>query len=180
MPRLRLVLFALLAAILLNGSQCRPRTVPASSSLPGELAPIEGNPAEAVTPAAVSEKLLLVNMINGYRAGRGLSMLTWHTPINVAAQGHTDDMVARSYFSNTSPPPNVTTTKDRLAANGVIVAAYGSQEIIARGSNSAASVFVEMQKPGYIQAMATKKWTHLGVGLTSPGNYWSVIYVQLP
>ena len=45
----------------------------------------------------------LVDLINTERAALGRGPLTLHPYLNVSAQGHSEDMLARGYFNHTTP-----------------------------------------------------------------------------
>ncbi|WP_393101650.1 CAP domain-containing protein [Streptomyces sp. LN325] len=115
-------------------------------------------------------------LTNAERAGEGLPPLLADTPLTVAAQAHSDDMVARAFYSHTSPDGS--RPWDRAAAAGSTRRTIG--ENIACGQRSAAEVVRGwMDSPGHRANILKPDFTHIGVGLAGggeAGTYWTQLF----
>ncbi|MFG3583141.1 CAP domain-containing protein [Streptomyces sp. NPDC047990] len=115
-------------------------------------------------------------LTNTERAGEGLPPLLADTPLAAAAQAHSDDMVARAFYSHTSPEGG--RPWDRAAAAGSTRRTIG--ENIACGQRSPAEVVRGwMNSPGHRANILKPDFTHLGVGLAGGGEagmYWTQLF----
>ncbi|MFF2997064.1 CAP domain-containing protein [Streptomyces sp. NPDC057950] len=118
----------------------------------------------------------VVALTNAERAGEGLPPLLADTPLTVAAQAHSDDMVARAFYSHTSPDGS--RPWDRAAAAGSARRTIG--ENIACGQRSAAEVVSGwMNSPGHRANILKPDFTRIGVGLAGGGDagtYWTQLF----
>jgi uncharacterized protein YkwD/stress response protein SCP2 len=118
----------------------------------------------------------VVELTNAERAGAGLPPLAVDALLAAAAQAHSTDMVARAFYSHTSPDGSQ--PWDRAAAAGSRRRTIG--ENIACGQRSAAEV-VEgwMNSPGHRANILKPDFTHIGIGFAGggqSGTYWTQLF----
>ncbi|MGW0873347.1 CAP domain-containing protein [Streptomyces sp. NPDC002740] len=118
----------------------------------------------------------VVGLTNRERARAGLRALAVDPPLTTAAQAHSADMVARAFYSHTSPEGS--RPWDRAAAAGSTRRTIG--ENIACGQRSPAEV-VEgwMNSPGHRANILKPAFTHIGVGFAGggpSGTYWTQLF----
>ncbi|WP_416981368.1 CAP domain-containing protein [Streptomyces sp. T028] len=118
----------------------------------------------------------VVDLTNRERARAGLRPLAVDPLLTTAAQAHCADMVARAFYSHTSPEGGQ--PWDRAAAAGSARRTIG--ENIACGQRSAAEV-VEgwMNSPGHRANILKPAFTHIGVGYAGggpSGTYWTQLF----
>lgn len=118
----------------------------------------------------------VVRLTNAERARAGLRALAADPLLGAAAQGHSSDMVARAFYSHTSPDGSQ--PWDRAAAAGARRRAIG--ENIACGQRSPAEV-VEgwMNSPGHRANILKADFTHIGIGFAGGGQmgtYWTQLF----
>ncbi|WP_069625731.1 CAP domain-containing protein [Streptomyces niveus] len=133
--------------------------------------------ARPLTPhglAAVASDV--VALTNAERTAAGLRPLAGDPGLTVAAQAHSDDMVALGFYSHTSPDGRQ--PWDRAAAAGC--AHRGIGENIACGQRSAAEVVRGwMNSPGHRANILKPDFTHIGIGLRGGGEmatYWTQLF----
>jgi uncharacterized protein YkwD len=111
----------------------------------------------------------VVELVNTARAGAGCAALRVDARLTVAAQGHSDDMAARGFFSHDTPEGR--TFGDRVKAAG-----YPSPggENIAKGQRSAQSVMdAWMASGGHRANILNCSFTAIGVGLNTGAWTWT-------
>ncbi|MEV5439257.1 CAP domain-containing protein [Streptomyces sp. NPDC052682] len=118
----------------------------------------------------------VVELTNRQRTRAGLRPLAPDARLAAAAQAHSVDMVARDFYSHTSPDGR--RPRDRAAAAGSAHRAVG--ENIACGQRSPADV-VEgwMNSPGHRANILKAEFTHIGVGFAGggrAGTYWTQVF----
>ncbi|MEU7415503.1 CAP domain-containing protein [Streptomyces antibioticus] len=118
----------------------------------------------------------VVALTNRERAAAGLRPLAVDARLTTAAQAHCADMVARRFYSHTSPEGG--RPWDRTAAAGSPLRTVG--ENIACGQRTAAEV-VEgwMNSPGHRANILKPAFTHIGVGFAGggpSGTYWTQLF----
>ena len=118
----------------------------------------------------------VVALTNTERARAGLPALAVDPLLTAAAQAHSTDMVARAFYSHTSPDGSQ--PWDRAAAAGSRRRTIG--ENIACGQRSAAEV-VEgwMNSPGHRANILKPDFTHIGIGFAGGGQngtYWTQLF----
>jgi uncharacterized protein YkwD/stress response protein SCP2 len=118
----------------------------------------------------------VVELTNGERARAGLPPLAVDPLLAAAAQAHSTDMVARAFYSHTSPDGSQ--PWDRAAAAGSRRRTIG--ENIACGQRSPAEV-VEgwMNSPGHRANILKPDFTHIGIGFAGGGQmgtYWTQLF----
>ncbi|MGN9762592.1 CAP domain-containing protein [Streptomyces sp. SD31] len=133
--------------------------------------------ARPLTPGDLSRTAAeVVELTNRERAGAGLRPLAVDPVLASAAQEHSADMVARAFYSHTSPEGSQ--PWDRAAAAGSTRRSIG--ENIACGQRSPAEV-VEgwMNSPGHRANILKRDFTHIGIGFAGggpAGTYWTQLF----
>ena len=88
-----------------------------------------------------------------------------------AAQEHSEDMVARDFFSHTNPDNDE--PDDRIRALGYSYGAWG--ENIAFGSSTVNGVMHQwMTSPDHCRNIMSSSFTEFGMG--RQGNYWTQVF----
>lgn len=133
--------------------------------------------ARPLTPhglASVASEV--VTLTNAERTAAGLRPLAGDPRLTTAAQAHSDDMVARAFYSHTSPEGRQ--PWDRAAAAGCTHRGIG--ENIACGQRSAAEVVRGwMDSPGHRANILKPDFTHIGIGFRGggeAGTYWTQLF----
>ncbi|WP_426567607.1 CAP domain-containing protein [Streptomyces canus] len=133
--------------------------------------------ARPLTPTGLAgTEADVVDLTNRERARAGLRPLAVDPLLAAAARAHSEDMVARSFYSHTSPDGS--RPWDRAAAAGSTRRTIG--ENIACGQRSPAEV-VEgwMNSPGHRANILKADFTHIGVGFAGggpAGTYWTQLF----
>ncbi|MEU2284117.1 CAP domain-containing protein [Streptomyces sp. NPDC013178] len=133
--------------------------------------------ASPLTPGGLARtEAEVVDLTNRERARAGLRPLAVDPLLATAARGHSADMVARCFYSHTSPEGGQ--PWDRAAAAGSGRRTIG--ENIACGQRSPAEV-VEgwMNSPGHRANILRPAFTHIGVGFSGggpAGTYWTQLF----
>ena len=133
--------------------------------------------ARPLTPAGLARTAAeVVALTNAERAAAGLPPLATDTPLTNAAQAHSADMVARAFYSHTSPDGSE--PWHRAAAAGSTRRTIG--ENIACGQRSAAEVVQGwMDSPGHRANILKPAFTHMGAGFAgggAAGTYWTQLF----
>ncbi|MEI4768228.1 CAP domain-containing protein [Psychrobacillus sp. FJAT-51614] len=112
----------------------------------------------------------VVDLTNQERAKQGLKALQIDTKLTQSAQAKSQDMKDKNYFSHTSPTYG--SPFDQMKSFGVAYKAAG--ENIAMGQRSAKEVVDGwMNSPGHRENIMNPSYTHIGVGLSDSGYYWT-------
>ncbi|MEV0318239.1 CAP domain-containing protein [Streptomyces sp. NPDC050658] len=118
----------------------------------------------------------VLRLTNAERSAARLRPLSPDPLLTVAAQGHSADMVARAFYSHTSPDGGE--PWHRASAAGSAHRAIG--ENIACGQRSPQEVVDGwMNSPGHRANILKPSFTHLGVGFAgggSAGTYWTQLF----
>ncbi|MPY63865.1 CAP domain-containing protein, partial [Streptomyces spongiae] len=118
----------------------------------------------------------VVALTNAERASARLAPLAGDPLLTDAAQAHSDDMVARAFYSHTSPDGSE--PWHRAAAAGSTRRMIG--ENIACGQRSPAEVVRGwMDSPGHRANILKPDFTHIGIGFAgggSAGTYWTQLF----
>lgn len=140
---------------------------------------IEG-PAFTIGGEAAGIEAEILALVNAERARRGISCLAVHPLLTQAAQGHSDDMRDRDYFSHTAPEPapHGASFADRIRSTG-----YGllsGAENIAAGYTNAQTVYEAwFNSEGHARNMFNANYHEIGIALASGGgrygNYWTMV-----
>ncbi|MCX4878512.1 CAP domain-containing protein [Streptomyces sp. NBC_00847] len=133
--------------------------------------------ARPLTPGDLTRTAAeVVDLTNRQRARAGLPPLAGDPLLATAAQAHSADMVARSFYSHTSPEG--TQPWDRAAAAGARRRSIG--ENIACGQRSPAEVVDGwMNSPGHRANILKPDFTHIGIGFAGggpAGTYWTQLF----
>lgn len=144
-----------------SGSPSKPRATPAART---------SAPPPAPAPQGVAGQV--VALANKERAAAGCGPLKEDAQLRAAAQGHSDDMAARDFFSHTNP--DGADPGQRTTAAGYRWSTYG--ENIARGQQTAKSVMDSwMKSPGHRANILNCAFRDIGVGIHqgSGGPWWT-------
>jgi uncharacterized protein YkwD/stress response protein SCP2 len=118
----------------------------------------------------------VIALTNTERAAAGLPPLAPDPLLTTAAQAHSADMVARAFYSHTSPDGSE--PWHRAAAAGSARRTIG--ENIACGQRSPAEVVRGwMNSPGHRANILKPAFTHIGVGFAgggAAGTYWTQLF----
>ncbi|CAL9664577.1 hypothetical protein SUDANB105_07173 [Streptomyces sp. enrichment culture] len=133
--------------------------------------------ARPLTPGDLARTTAeVVGLTNRERARAGLRPLAGDPALTAAAQAHSADMVARDFYSHTSPDGS--RPWDRAAAAGAGRRSIG--ENIACGQRSPAEVVTGwMNSPGHRANILRREFTHIGVGFAGggrSGTYWTQVF----
>lgn len=139
-----------------------------------------------VTPAQSSEESTkenvqvssdiqqVVDLVNSERAKAGLKALQIDTKLTQSAQAKSQDMKNKNYFSHTSPTYG--SPFDQMKSLGITYKSAG--ENIAMGQRTAAEVMdAWMKSPGHKANIMNPAYTHIGVGLSDSGYYWTQQFI---
>ncbi|WET83395.1 CAP domain-containing protein [Amycolatopsis sp. QT-25] len=129
-------------------------------------------PSKAPEPPRAQDGSLaaqVVDLVNAERAEAGCSPVSNESRLTAAAQGHSDDMSARNYFSHTTPEG--VTFDQRIRAAGYD---KPGAENIAKGQSNAAKVMAAwMNSEGHRANILNCKLKKIGVGVNTKGMYWT-------
>ncbi|MEU5049999.1 sigma-70 family RNA polymerase sigma factor [Streptomyces sp. NPDC021096] len=117
----------------------------------------------------------VVALVNSERAKVGCSALTSNSLLDAAAQGHSDDMAARSFFDHTNPDGKG--PGERVTAAGYKWSTYG--ENIAYGQQTAAAVMDSwMNSEGHRKNILNCSFKEIGIGINkAPGGpRWTQVF----
>ncbi|GAA3770172.1 hypothetical protein GCM10022403_001900 [Streptomyces coacervatus] len=133
--------------------------------------------ARPLTPGDLARTAAeVVDLTNRERARAGLPPLAVDPLLATAAQAHSADMVARAFYSHTSPEGGQ--PWDRAAAAGARRRSIG--ENIACGQRSPAEVVDGwMNSPGHRANILKPAFTHIGIGFAGggpAGMYWTQLF----
>lgn len=122
----------------------------------------------AKPPANLGSAAEVVRLVNVERAKVGCKDLTEDKRLDNAAQGHSDDMSAHSYFSHTSQDGRTFVDRERNAGY-----TNAGGENIAEGYTSPEAVMDGwMHSDGHRRNILDCSFTTIGVGVTTKGWYW--------
>ncbi|GGT28682.1 CAP domain-containing protein [Streptomyces chromofuscus] len=133
--------------------------------------------ARPLTPAELTRTAAdVIELTNHERTRAGLPPLASDAALTRAAQAHSDDMVARDFYSHTAPGGS--RPWDRAAAAGSTHHSIG--ENIACGQRSPAEVVTGwMNSPGHRANILKPGFTRIGIGFTGggrAGTYWTQLF----
>lgn len=133
--------------------------------------------ARPFTPGGLAQTAAdVIALTNAERASAGLPPLAPDPLLTTAAQAHSADMVARAFYSHTSPDGSE--PWHRAAAAGSTRRTIG--ENIACGQRSAAEVVRGwMNSPGHRANILKPAFTHIGIGFAgggAAGTYWTQLF----
>ncbi len=135
---------------------------------------------DATTPLDAEEAAFLV-LINDYRAQNGLGALAACTSLNRAAQGHSEDMRDKNYFSHTgldgsSPWERSCDACYELGCGPMTAMA----ENIAAGNSGADATFTQWKNsPGHNANMLGASFKMIGIGRATGGGQYGVYWTNV-
>lgn len=131
-------------------------------------------PAEQENVQVSSEIQQVVDLVNSERAKAGLQALQIDAKLTESAQAKSQDMKNKNYFSHTSPTYG--SPFDQMKSLGISYKSAG--ENIAMGQQSATKVMdAWMKSPGHKANILNPSFTHIGVGLSDSGYYWTQQFI---
>lgn len=143
------------------------------------------DPVSSATPkdtTLTSEEVQLLTLVNtvrqsGCECGTDsmppVNPLKWNRTLASVAKLHSEDMVARNYFSHTTP--DSVTFSQRITNGGYSWSACG--ENIASGQMTAESVIAAWKNsPGHCKNMMNGTYTEMGVGRSA--NLWTQVFAR--
>lgn len=117
----------------------------------------------------------VITLTNAERAKEGLSALQADTKLMQSARAKSDDMAKNNYFSHTSPTYG--SPFDQMKSLGISYKA--AAENIAQGQKTPQEVVQAwMDSPGHRANIMNGSYTHIGVGYSANGNYWTQQFIQ--
>ena len=126
-------------------------------------------PDPDVNPAVTT----FVELMNAHRSSIGCPVLSWNPQVADVARAHSEDMVARDFFSHTNPDGD--SPFDRLRDAGVSYSA--AAENIAYGYPTAEAVLSGwLGSPGHRANIENCALTEHGVGLD--GSHWTHVFIR--
>ncbi|WP_409461981.1 CAP domain-containing protein [Amycolatopsis sp. GA6-003] len=141
-----------------SSEESKEDTPPSSSAKP--------SPKPRSAPTLAGQVIALVN---DERDKAGCDPVTEEAHLDQAAQGHSDDMSQRGYFSHDTPEGE--SFADRITAAGY---PKPGAENIAKGATSADQVMrMWMNSSGHRKNILNCSLTKLGVGVAKDGWYWT-------
>ncbi|BFV55204.1 hypothetical protein KCMC57_up03080 [Kitasatospora sp. CMC57] len=156
-----------------------PAPTPSPTLTPSPAAPSPARtsvaPPAPVTAAAnrsAAAQQQVLDLVNTERSKNGCGPVKANSKLQAAAQGHSDDMAARNFFSHTNPDGNG--PQPRIEAAGYRWSTWG--ENIARGQQDAAAVMdAWMKSPGHRANILNCAFTEMGLGthFASGGPWWT-------
>ena len=135
----------------------------------GAVACGDGGPLGPEIPADIEE---FVSLLNSHRISVGCARLDWDGRVADVAEAHSEDMVARDFFSHTNPDGD--SPWDRLNDAGISFRL--AAENIAWGYTSGEAVLSGwLGSPGHRANIENCALTHHGVGLVD--WHWTHVFV---
>jgi uncharacterized protein YkwD len=147
-----------------------PTTPTAPLGTPAPPPPASTTPTTAPAPSAVTPLDRVAYLVNTARAQAGCPALVVEPHLNAAAQGHSDDMAARNYFSHDTP-------EGKDFATRILEAGYPGNpggENIAKGQRTAQQVMTDwMNSSGHRANILNCRFTAIGLGLNTSAWTWT-------
>lgn len=130
------------------------------------------NSGSTTTQSNFATKVL--ELVNAERAKQGLNALQLDASVSKVAQTKAQDMSSNNYFSHTSPTYG--SPFDMLKQFGVSYSSAG--ENIAQGYTTPEAVVQGwMNSAGHRANILNAKFTHMGIGYSTSGNYWAQMFI---
>lgn len=147
---------------------------PATNTQPVAEKPATQTPAQNSGSVSSIEQQVLT-LTNQERAKAGLKALATDAALMNSAREKSADMSKNNYFSHTSP--TLGSPFDQMKAKGIQY--KSAAENIAKGQQSAAEVVKAwMESPGHRANIMNGNFTHIGIGYSAQGNYWTQQFIQ--
>lgn len=117
----------------------------------------------------------VIELTNVQRSRNGLPALQADTKLSGVAREKSNDMQTKNYFSHTSPTYG--SPFDMMRDFGITYTAAG--ENIAQGQRSPDEVVQAwMNSEGHRKNILSGNFTHIGVGYSQTGNYWTQMFIR--
>lgn len=114
------------------------------------------------------------NSVNNERAKNGLGSLERHSGLDTVAHDHSLDMQSMSNLSHTGSDGSG--VGERISRAGISYSTAG--ENVARGQTSAQQVMNSwMDSPGHRANILNPAYTHIGIGVVTPGYWWTQVFI---
>ncbi|KMY54531.1 hypothetical protein AC623_11900 [Bacillus sp. FJAT-27231] len=151
-----------------------PTTKPAPEAKPAPTTkPAPSKPSQTTAGLSAFEQQV-VDLTNQERQKAGLQPLKADTQLSSVARKKSEDMLAKNYFSHTSPTYG--SPFDMMKQFGITYRTAG--ENIAKGQRTPAEVVKAwMESPGHRANILNKDYTHIGVGYVENGNIWTQMFI---
>lgn len=157
--------------------EAAPGPAPTEKAAPAPTEEATPAPEQKATPSGTEISAFesrVIDLTNEQRRKNGLQNLQPDTALSNVAQEKSNDMKAKNYFSHTSPTYG--SPFDMIRDFGVTYQSAG--ENIAMGQQSAEEVVnAWMNSEGHRKNILSPNFTHIGVGHTSSGNYWTQMFI---
>jgi len=135
--------------------------------------PIDPLVTLGASPQVLAEEQNAFQQVNLERIAEGLSSLTMRNDLRLVARQHSEDMVARDFFSHNNPDGE--TPFDRLAAAGITYSTAG-ENIAKNNFPDPVTTAVEgwMDSQGHRENILREAFTHTGMGVAidADGNHF--------
>ncbi|HZG74056.1 MAG TPA: CAP domain-containing protein [Chondromyces sp.] len=150
----------------------QPEATPAQTETTKQ--PASSQSGQAASSVKAFEQQV-VDLTNKERAKAGLPALALDTELSKVARKKSEDMLAKNYFSHTSPTYG--SPFDMMKQFGISYRSAG--ENIAKGQRSPEEVVnAWMNSEGHRANILNKDFTHIGVGYVENGNIWTQMFIK--
>ncbi len=130
--------------------------------------------ATAATSGLTAAEQQMLNLVNQERAKNGLSPLKADLELTKVARLKSQDMIKNNYFSHQSPTYG--SPFDMMKRFGITYNTAG-ENLAGNGSVSGAHTAL-MNSSGHRANILSTKYTHIGIGIQSGGNY-GMMFTQM-
>lgn len=133
-------------------------------------------PTPALTSGSVTQfEKDVINLVNVERSQNGLPALSLDTKLSQVAKTKSEDMQKNNYFSHTSP--TFGSPFDMMKHFKISYTA--AAENIAKGQSTPVQVVnAWMNSSGHRANILSDKYSHIGVGHSVSGNYWTQMFIK--
>lgn len=142
--------------------------------------PPTGDPPDCEgTPDIIAFEQQVFALINAERVDEGIAPLTHDAQLSEVARCHSEDMLARGFFSHTNPDGE--DPFDRLANAGVTYRIAGENVAMLSNYPNPAEGVVEgwMDSAGHRENILRESFTHSGLGVARSGEtyYFTQVFI---
>lgn len=147
-----------------------------SYNAPTQTTTIQSAPAAttAATTGLTASEQQMLNLVNQERSRAGLAPLKADLELTKVARLKSQDMINRNYFDHQSPTYG--SPFDMMKRFGISYNTAG--ENIAGNSSVERAHQALMNSPGHRANILSSKYTHIGIGIKSGGNY-GMMFTQM-
>lgn len=133
------------------------------------------NDAQQNTQGISAVESKVIELTNAQRRKNGLKDLQADTALSNVARTKSNDMRSKNYFSHTSPTYG--SPFDMMRDFGISYKSAG--ENIAKGQTTPEQVVdAWMNSEGHRKNILSADYTHIGVGYSESGNYWTQMFIK--